>query len=162
MGPIGVIVPYGGASAPSKWLLCYGQNVSRTTYAGLFAILGTAFGAGDGSTTFGIPDMRGRVPAGKDNMGGGNTYRLWSQMSGSTLGASGGEEYHYLTAAEMPSHTHSTVAWGYFNAYVYPQAINAMQNYGGGYTTTGAAGSGGSHNNLQPTLITNYIIYAGV
>lgn len=56
MFPIGAMFPYGGASAPSGWLLCTGANISRTTYAALFAIVGTTYGAGDGSTTFGLPD----------------------------------------------------------------------------------------------------------
>lgn len=63
-------VPYAGASAPAGWLLCYGQAVSRATYADLFTAIGTTYGVGDGSTTFNLPDMRGRTPLGKDNMGG--------------------------------------------------------------------------------------------
>lgn len=62
--PPGVLVPYGGSSAPSGWLLCDGSAVSRTTYAALFAILSTTYGAGDGSTTFNLPDLRGRAPVG--------------------------------------------------------------------------------------------------
>ena len=62
--PIGSILPYGGTSAPSGWFLCQGQAVSRTTYSELFAVIGTAFGAGDGSTTFNLPDMRESVPKG--------------------------------------------------------------------------------------------------
>ena len=62
--PAGVIVPYGGASAPAGWLLCDGSAISRTTYAALFAAIGTAFGTGDGSTTFNLPDMREVVPVG--------------------------------------------------------------------------------------------------
>ena len=62
--PPGVIVPYGGATAPAGWLLCDGRAVSRTTYADLFAVIGTTYGAGNGSTTFTLPDLRGRVAAG--------------------------------------------------------------------------------------------------
>jgi len=62
--PIGSIIPYGGATAPSGWLLCQGQAVSRTTYADLFAAIGTAFGTGDGSTTFNVPDLRESAPVG--------------------------------------------------------------------------------------------------
>lgn len=62
--PIGTILPYGGASAPSGWFLCDGTAVSRTTYSELFAVIGESFGAGDGSTTFNIPDMRESVPKG--------------------------------------------------------------------------------------------------
>ena len=62
--PTGVILPYGGASAPAGFFLCDGSPVSRTDYAGLFALIGTAFGTGDGSTTFNLPDMREVVPVG--------------------------------------------------------------------------------------------------
>ena len=62
--PTGAIIPYGGSSAPAGWLLCNGQAVSRTTYAELFAIIGTAYGVGDGSTTFNLPDYSDRVPQG--------------------------------------------------------------------------------------------------
>lgn len=62
--PAGATMQYAGASAPAGWLLCSGQAVSRTTYAGLFAAIGSAFGAGDGSTTFNLPDLRGRSPLG--------------------------------------------------------------------------------------------------
>lgn len=62
--PIGTILPYGGSTVPSGWFLCQGQAVSRTTYAELFAVIGTSFGSGDGSTTFNLPDMRESVPKG--------------------------------------------------------------------------------------------------
>ena len=64
--PAGTILPFGGASAPSGWLLCDGSAVSRTTYAALFANISTAWGYGDNSTTFNLPDMRGRFPRGRD------------------------------------------------------------------------------------------------
>jgi microcystin-dependent protein len=67
--PTGVILSYGGASAPTGWLLCDGSAVSRTTFAGLFAVLSTSFGVGDGSTTFNLPDLRGRFSRYDDNMG---------------------------------------------------------------------------------------------
>lgn len=62
--PIGTINAYGGATAPDGWMLCQGQAISRTDYADLFAVIGTAFGSGDGSTTFNVPDMRESVPKG--------------------------------------------------------------------------------------------------
>lgn len=74
--PPGAMMAYAGATAPAGWLLCYGQAVSRTTYSALFAVIGTAYGAGDGSSTFSLPDLRGRVPAGRDNMGGSAASRL--------------------------------------------------------------------------------------
>jgi microcystin-dependent protein len=77
--PVGALMPYGGAAAPTGWLLCQGQAVSRTTYASLFSILGTAYGAGDGSITFNLPNLKQRFPLGKADSG-----------TGSTLGGSGG------------------------------------------------------------------------
>jgi len=68
--PAGAVMPFAGATEPAGWLLCYGQAVSRTTYSSLFAAVGTLYGVGDGSTTFNLPDLRGRVVAGQDDMGG--------------------------------------------------------------------------------------------
>jgi len=65
--PPGVILPYGAATAPSGYLLCDGSAVSRTTYADLFSVIGTTYGAGDGSTTFNLPHLKGTVPVGKDS-----------------------------------------------------------------------------------------------
>lgn len=67
--PIGSILPYGGSAAPSGWLLCQGQAVSRTTYAGLFAVIRTSFGSGDGSTTFNLPDLRNKAAMGAGTTG---------------------------------------------------------------------------------------------
>lgn len=64
--PVGVILPYGGASAPTGWFLCQGQAMSRTEYADLFAVIGTAFGTGDGSTTFNLPDLTGKTVMGAE------------------------------------------------------------------------------------------------
>jgi microcystin-dependent protein len=107
--PVGALVPYAGSSAPTGFLLCDGSAVSRSTYADLFAAIATNFGVGDGSTTFNLPDLRGRVVAGKDDMGGSGANRLTtagSAVDGLTLGASGGAQNITLTSAQMPSHTH--------------------------------------------------------
>jgi microcystin-dependent protein len=93
--PAGTVVDFAGSAAPTGWLICDGAAVSRATYPQLFANLGTTFGAGDGSTTFNLPDCRGKVVAGKHSSGTFNT-----------LGASGGEETHVTTVSEMPSHNH--------------------------------------------------------
>lgn len=82
--PAGIFVPFAGSTAPTGWLLCYGQAISRTTYSTLFAAIGTQYGAGDGSTTFNVPDMRGRVPAGADNMGGTAANNLQVTLTGTT------------------------------------------------------------------------------
>ena len=71
--PTGSVIPFAGKTAPTGWLMCQGQAVSRTTYAQLFSVIGTTFGSGDGSTTFNLPDLRGRVAVGVDsdaNLGG--------------------------------------------------------------------------------------------
>jgi microcystin-dependent protein len=90
--PPGVTVPYGGTVAPAGYLLCQGQAVSRATFANLFGVVGTRFGAGDGSTTFNVPNMVDRFA-----VGAGAAY---------TSGASGGAAGVTLTTAMLPSHTH--------------------------------------------------------
>jgi hypothetical protein len=88
----GMIVPDAGSTAPAGYLQCFGQAIPRANYPGLFAVVGTTYGAGDGSTTFNVPDLRGIVVAGRDNMGGTSANRLSSQLSSTTLGASGGAQ----------------------------------------------------------------------
>lgn len=100
--PVGGVMSYAGAAAPIGWLLCGGQAISRSIYAGLFATLGTTYGVGDGSTTFNVPDLRGRTPFGLDNMGGSVASRVTSGVSGitgTTLGAAGGDQ-------RLQSHSH--------------------------------------------------------
>jgi microcystin-dependent protein len=99
--PVGTTLPYAGSSAPAGWLLCYGQAVSRTTYAALFGVLGTTYGSGDGSLTFNVPDMRGRSFIGLDNMGGSAASRV---ALATTLGYAAGVESHTHT---NPSHSHT-------------------------------------------------------
>jgi microcystin-dependent protein len=107
--PVGSIVDFAGATAPFGWLLCDGSAISRTTYSGLFAVINTIYGAGNGSTTFNLPDCRGRLRAGLDNMGGTAALRITSAGSGINAlvsGASGGAQNVTLTVGTMPSHAH--------------------------------------------------------
>ncbi len=160
----GMLMPYAGASAPSGWLLCYGQAISRSTYADLFTALGTTYGVGDGSSTFNLPDLRGRVVAGQDDMGGSSANRLTDAvtggLNGDTLGDTGGTESHTLTTAQLPAHSHGTVVTGVtpsFKTNTGDGGASVVQSISvsSGATSTG---SDSAHNNVQPTIILNYII----
>ncbi len=156
--PAGAVLPYAGGTAPSGFLLCYGQAVSRATYSALFTAISTVFGTGDGSTTFNLPDLRGRVAAGDDDMGGSAASRLTSTYFGanaSTLGAVGGSESHTLTTAQIPAHTHTIT--GTSDGGPGGQPVQGAANSNVTYTTN-STGGGGAHNNVQPTLILTYII----
>lgn len=241
---IGAVVPFAGPVAPPDWLFCYGQAVSRTAYADLFAVLNPALGTatvtiaspgvftynghgfttgdtvyltttgalptglaantlyyvradtantftlatsranafantrintsgtqsgthtvwrsphgnGDGTSTFNVPDLRGRVAAGNDWMGGTSANRLSLAQSQGTYGmhgATGGAQGHQLITAELAAHTHSY--FGLSNAYS-GGGLPATSN--GGANTTGSAGGDTAHNNVQPTIVLNYIIKA--
>jgi len=155
--PTGSVTSYAGSTAPSGWLLCYGQAVSRSTYSDLFAVIATTYGAGDGSTTFNLPDARGRVAVGKDNMGGTSANRMTtggSGIDGSTLGSAGGTQTHTLTTSEMPAHTHTN---GFSTAGGTATIFGSCGSYNPS-SSTGSAGGGGAHQNTQPSIIFNTII----
>lgn len=165
----GMLMPFAGASAPSGWLLVNGQAVSRTTYADLFSAIGTTYGSGDGSSTFNLPDLRGRTIAGQDDMGGSSANRLTNQsggLNGDTLGATGGAEIHTLTTAEMPSHNHTgnvdlRTNWEAGTSSLSPIGTGDARFDGSASSpsfTTSSTGGDGAHNNVQPTIILNYII----
>ena len=114
--PVGTMLPWSGAEAsiPAGWLLCSGQAVVRATYVALNALYSTAtypYGVGNGTTTFNVPDMRGRLPVGLDNMGGVDAGRI---ATANTLGLAVGTETHTLTLGEMPAHSHGGVT-GFFD-----------------------------------------------
>lgn len=96
--PPGCLMMYPSTTAPIGWLSCDGSAVSRATYSALFAIIGTTYGPGNSSTTFNLPDMRGRTPIGTGTGTG---------LTGRNLGQTGGAETHTLTTSQMPSHSHS-------------------------------------------------------
>lgn len=191
--PPGVVMPYAGATEPAGWLLCAGQAVSRTDYGALFAVIGTTYGTGNGSTTFNLPDLRGRVVAGRDNMGGTAASRLTSTTitSGAdAVGRVGGAQTHILTSSEsgVPAHNHPASSGNdspdHTHNSQYPN-LNVSVSVGSGYnatntwevqkTTSGAsarhthaitvsnntaANASQAHNNVQPTMVMNYIIKA--
>jgi microcystin-dependent protein len=145
----GTIVGYAGAILPDGWLLCDGSAISRTTYAALFAAIGTTWGSGDGGSTFNLPDMRGRIAIGA-GAGGGLTAR--------TLGQQLGEETHQLTVPELPSHDHTASGLQTINANNDGGASGLHYHPSNGGGVTSSKGGDGAHNNIQPSTTLNVII----
>jgi microcystin-dependent protein len=187
--PLGACIDYFGASAPnSAFALAYGQAISRTAYAALFALCGTSYGSGDGLTTFNIPDLRGRVCAGKGDMGGVDAGRLSVNYFGSTgtaLGATGGAESHTLTLAQLPAGITASgantisvsssqtsipyaVSQGNFNGgSTFPIAYwaggvsiaaNIISSGSNSISVTSNNTGGSPHRTVQPTIICNKMI----
>ena len=190
--PAGLVFPYAGATAPTGYLLCYGQTlgnassgatVANDNYQALFDVVKTAYG-NSGSEVFGngdtvnLPDLRGRVVAGQDDMGGSSANNLTNQsggLNGDTLGATGGAETHQLVTSEMPAHNHSVSSIsiqgvngsgsnGQSISGLRFQTLQGLSNISTHAVTSGHSisisnkGGNGSHNNVQPTIILNYII----
>ena len=161
--PAGVVLPYAAATAPTGWLICDGSAVSRTTYAALFAAIGTTYGAGDGSTTFNLPAAGDRVIAGK-----GSTKTTLGGTGGSTAQTPSGTVGNTtLSSTQIPSHSH-----GYF-PYQASSAVGGAGllalGGGSGYRANevGLTGGSGAHNHglsmdslnvEQPFIVLNYII----
>jgi microcystin-dependent protein len=153
--PTGTVLDFAGSSAPTGFLLCDGTAVLRSTYAALFALIGTTYGAGNGTTTFNVPDCRGRTTIG---VGAG------SGLTSRALAATGGEETHTLSESEMPSHTHTLTGTVYAETGVI--AVNTGSSVFSTQVVSGsppavsinADGGGATHNNMQPFMALNKII----
>lgn len=221
--PVGAIMPYGGSTAPNaQWVLCDGSTISRTTYSALFGVIGTTYGSGNGSSTFHVPDLRGRMPIGAGTGAGDNTTGSGQVTGGDaltarTVGQWGGNQTHTLTEAQIPGHTHSGTTGGQSQNHEHsgttygmnsntshshsvnptgginsgttigvaqtgtsnatdgegslidPKNIDHTHSFGTSsanrdhthsFTTGSGSGGGGSHNNVQPFLVTNYIMRA--
>lgn len=177
--PVGSIKMYAGSTAPSKWLKCDGSAVSRTTYAKLFGIIGTTYGAGDGSTTFNLPNFSGRTPIGVGTSG-------TTGASSHALASKGGQETHThttgnftLTTSHIPSHVHAETPSFYWRAYSDSRRLSTdvgttAQMTSGSYffhskADTSATGGGQAHNHgatgstsqMNPYITVNFIIFAG-
>ena len=184
--PPGTIHCFAGTAAPVGFLLCNGASLSTSSYVDLFNVLGYTYGGTGG--TFNIPDTRGRLLAGADNMGGSAAGRL----TGYSLAVTGGEQTHTLTTAELASHTHSDAGHahtasdaghthgpgsgsaflvnggtgavgtgGATFAYGVPAVTasgNALISVASGTANIQNTGGGGAHNNIQPTIAVNHII----
>ena len=149
--PTGILLPYAGTASPDGWMLCNGQEVSRETYSNLFTVIGDSYGIGDGSTTFNLPDLRGRMPMGLDNMGGNSADRVVHSAADS-IGGNAGEETHQLSMDELPTR----------NAYS-GHANRGQGDSGGSFNYvhqlhTSSIGNDQSHNNMPPYLSLSYII----
>lgn len=179
--PVGSIMDYAGATAPTGWLLCAGQSINRSDYAALFAAIGTTYGSASGST-FNLPDCRGRVSAGVDSNVSGLANRINSIIpAATTLGSTGGAQSVALTTAQLAAHTHSGVAatagahthdvesGGSLGVRTLSPNDIVPYNLGGSTGSAGAhthtltidsAGNGDAHPNVQPTILFLKIIKA--
>lgn len=127
---VGEVTDFAGVTIPSGWLLCYGQAVSRVTYASLFEAIGTTYGVGNGSSTFNVPDLRGRVIAGDDDMGGASANRLsFFGAVSKAIGGVFGAASHILTAAEMPRHGHTITDPGHVHGVIDPGHRHLFDQY---------------------------------
>jgi len=164
--PTGTIVPWSDSSVPTGFLECNGALVSRSTYSALFAIIGTTYGAGDGATTFKLPDLQDNVPLGKSgtkalaSTGGANTVQTTGNVAGSTANAT-------LTTAQLASHSHPVPVGGFSPGGPSGAESNPSKSTGG----SGSAGSGTGHSHnmsanfvgdstsvVQPYIALIYII----
>lgn len=155
---IGTIQLFGFNFVPRGWAACGGQLLPISQYTALFSLLGTSYG-GNGSTTFALPDLRGRVPIGQGQGPGLRNY---------VVGEVGGQEQVALQTPELPPHTHAVSAAGAATSKSPSDNLPAVSTGGAAYGPTGVGtmaggmvqltGSGLPHNNLQPYLVANWCI----
>ncbi|NJO58811.1 MAG: phage tail protein [Richelia sp. RM2_1_2] len=182
--PIGTVATFAGSTPPANWLICDGSTVSRTEWLDLFNVIGVTYGAGNGSTTFNLPDARGRAIIGAGQGTG---------LSNRSLGTTGGTETQAITIDQLAAHTHTanhshtgttdsagahthTVPLGgpagaSGGDRVYPQTGSQNTGSSGAHThtlsiasanvTSSSVGAGQPHNNMQPFITMNYIIFGG-
>jgi Microcystin-dependent protein len=130
----GMIIQYAGEYAPKGFFICDGREVSRETYEDLFKIIGTTYGSGDGSKTFNIPNLKGRVPVGLDK--NDNDFKM--------LGNTGGEKEHQLKIDEIPSHNHkATTVIESAGSHIHEATSSSNGSHS--HTVSGTANSAGSH-----------------
>jgi microcystin-dependent protein len=158
--PSGAILQFAGSSAPSNWLLCDGALVSRTTYATLFGVIGTNYGAGDGSSTFKLPDLRGRVPIGAGQATG--VDENGQSFTNRVIAAAGGAERHTLTVAQIPAHSHAIPLYDYSDGGQANLTTAGTDDVGdfrsNSQDPVDNTGGNQPHNNMQPFLVVNHII----
>lgn len=140
---IGTVLPYVGSAAPNGWLLCSGQAISRTTYANLYGVIGTSFGAGDGSTTFNLPDLRGEFMRGLDNGRGVDAGRTLGSFQADSFAS----HSHVLGAGANDLQTSGT-----------PNANDVGRTEGGasGYSTLATGGTETRPRNVAMNFIIRY------
>jgi microcystin-dependent protein len=167
--PIGSIVSFAGSTAPTGWSLCDGSAISRVDYSTLFTAIGTTYGVGNGTTTFNLPNLKGRVPVGLDS----------AQTEFDALGETGGVKAVTLTAAQsgLPAHSHGITDPSHSHYLDWRNNVN-VANFAGAYGSVGSNAAGNtygattgisinnntatnasaSHDNLQPYIVMHYII----
>lgn len=185
----GMVVPYAGldSKVPAGWLFCNGQAISRSDYSSLFGVINTIYGSGDGTTTFNVPDLRGRIPFGKaENSSNGSPLNGATFASGNfySLASTGGQENHLLLANQTSVKDHTHTASGNMTVYgTYSDTANwderncnpdSYSDYGIlGEVAPGARRSASStgntsalnsvnaalpHNNMPPVMVLSYLI----
>jgi microcystin-dependent protein len=140
----GSIVMYGSGTIPTGYLECNAQAVSRSTYADLFAVIGTTFGVGDGSTTFNVPDLRDNFPVG---------------VSGTkALATKAGSNTATLATTNLAAHSHTYQATNYTAAQANTDAVQGRQTAYQETKNTGSTGSGTAFNTFPPYIALTFII----